>query len=105
MQFLVLLSLMAGAAGCMGAVLAGINTGALHLIIGWIVGLMVGFACCWVAWSFGKWTIRRFKLHEPEPPLFRLILSWLLCGVIIAWAFVSAFIGSSLTKFFIHLCQ
>ena len=92
MQFLGLLSIMAGVAGCSGAVLAGRNEGRLDLLIGWIVGLVVGFGCCWGIWAFGKWMIRRLKLYEPTPPPFRLFLSWLLCFACILWAIISAFL-------------
>jgi hypothetical protein len=105
MQFLGLLSLMAGVIACSAAVLAGRNAGWLDLLIGWVIGLVIGLGCCLGMWSFGKWAIRRLKLNEPKPSPFRLILSWLLCLVAVVWMIISGIIATLLTKAVVHLCQ
>ncbi|HEV2208987.1 MAG TPA: hypothetical protein VG167_09450 [Verrucomicrobiae bacterium] len=91
-----LLSLFAGVAGCSGAVLAGKNAG--HYVVGWIIGMAIGFASCSAVWKWGKWVIYRLGLHGPEPSPFRFILSWIFLLVVIVWVVASAFIGFWITR-------
>ncbi len=97
------LSLVAGVAGCSGAVLAGKNAGGQ--VIGWIIGLAVGLGCSSVVWKFGRRAIYRLKLHDATPSPFRLILSWIFLFAVIAWCVAAAFIGFWLTKLVIHLLK
>jgi hypothetical protein len=103
-MFLAFLSLMAGVTGCLGAVLAGRNAGSLDLLIGWVIGLGVGFGCFVALRKGAKAVLKLLKLSGPKLPTFRLILSWLLCFVCILWIITSAFLGYWSTKLVIHLC-
>ena len=101
-MFLDLVSIMAGVAGCLGAVLAARNMGRLDLLIGWIVGLGVGFSCFWVLRVGIKWVLQRLNLYEPKLPTCRLILTWLLCFVAFLWVILSAFLGFWIIRLIVH---
>ena len=104
-MFLDLLSIMAGVAGCSGAVLAGRGTGPLNLLIGWIIGLLVGFTCFWGLRAGMKRVLVRQKLYETKLPPFQLILTWLLCVGVLVWIVLATYLGYWITTLVIHLRQ
>lgn len=88
-----LLSLMAGIAGCSGAVIAGRHSGRLDILISWVLGLAIGFACFSGIRFVLKSLLQRFKLYEPKLPPSRLALSWFFCIASFLWVACSGFIG------------
>jgi fatty acid desaturase len=104
-MFLDLLSIIAGVAGCLGSVLAAKGTGFLNLLTGWLVGLLVGFACFWVLRVGIRRVLQRQKLYEAKLPPAQLLLTWLLCLGAIVWIILAGFLGSWITTLVIHLRQ
>lgn len=102
-MFLDLLSLMAGIAGCLGAVLSGKSTGTLDLLIRWIFGLAIGFGCFFILRFGMKKILQTFRLYEPNLPPLRLMLSWLFSILGFVWIIVSGIIGFWITKSVIRL--
>jgi len=100
-----LLSLMAGIAGCSGAVIAGGHSGRIHLLISWILGLAVGFACFSGIRLVLKPLLQRFKLYESKLPPSRLILSWFFCIASFLWVVCSGLIGFWAMKLVIHFSK
>ena len=99
-MFVNLLSIIAGAAACLGAVLTGKGSGKFNL--GWVVGLAVGF-CCFLVLTIGlKSVLKKLKLYESKLSPAKLMLSWLLCLIAFLWIIVSAFLGSWLTRLVIQ---
>lgn len=96
--FIDLIGLITGVVVCSSAVVTGKNAGRLDVYIGWIVGLLIGGACCWWTSVAMKWVVCSLKLHEPKLSPFRLMLSWLCCLIAILWVVSCGFFAAWLTK-------
>jgi hypothetical protein len=102
-MFLDLLSLMAGIAGCLGAVVSGKHPGTIELLIRWTLGLTIGFGCFFILRFGMKRILQRFRLYDPNLPPLRLMLSWLFSILAFVWIIVSGVIGFWVTKSLIRM--
>jgi mannose/fructose/N-acetylgalactosamine-specific phosphotransferase system component IIC len=77
-------------------------------LIGLGVGLAVGFCCFMVMKTIVSWLPQRLGLIGQKTatrsyPRFRTISLWLLLISAVIWLFISAFLGSWVTRLTIHL--
>jgi|YNPBryantNP2012_1023418.scaffolds.fasta_scaffold74025_1 uncharacterized membrane protein len=105
MQFIELLSLMAGGTVFFAAFMEGKKTGVFGTSIGLVLGFALGVGVFWGTRVTLKWVIRRLNLQEPNPPPLRLALSWFICLAVFVGMAASGILTSWLTRLLIQAIQ
>lgn len=73
-----ILTVMAGIAGCSSAVQAGRTTAGSHPVIGWAIGLALGFGCFWILRLGFQYAARCLRLPDPKLRRVQLFAAGLL---------------------------
>jgi len=103
MSLIFMLCLGAGGAGFWCAFTEGKHSGNHGLLIGLIVGLVAAFIGFFgMRLLLCKGVIQWMQRCRPK---FQFIVGLLFCFLALFWAILSAFIGSWLTRWIIHLSQ
>jgi cell division protein FtsX len=105
MQFIELLSLMAGGTVFFAAFMEGKKAGVLGTSIGLVLGLALGFGVFWGTRVTLKRAIQRLNLQEPKPPPLRLALSWFICLAVFVGMVAAGIFASWFTRLVIHAIQ
>lgn len=103
MKLLDLICLIAGATGFIAAFEEGEKAGGANIAIGVCVGVVAGAVIFWIIRLTAKFIIRKFGLQEPKLPVFRLLISWLLCVLLIVLIMVFGIIASRISLLIIDL--
>ena len=83
----------------------GRKSGAFGTSIGLIVGVCMGCIFWWLTRVSIGWVIRHLKLNEAKLPLFRIVLSWILCFSVIIWIIALGISSTLATRFVISLLR